>query len=134
MRISDWSSDVCSSDLGGSTIISTVMQSIVNVVAFGMNMQQAVDAPRMHMQWLPDLIAVEPGLLTPDAQAKLEAMGHKIREMKSWGADEAILVDSDGALQSRTSVAEGKSGSVRVVLGGSRRFNKKKQYIQITQL
>src|SRR3546814_17269729 len=60
--------------------------------------QQAVDAPRMHMQWLPDLIAVEPGLLTPDAQAKLEAMGHKIREMKSWGADEAILVDSDGAL------------------------------------
>src|SRR3546814_19427896 len=78
MRISDWSSDVCSSDLvymvtgspGGSTIISTVMQSIVNVVAFGMNMQQAVDAPRMHMQWLPDLIAVEPGLLTPDAQAK----------------------------------------------------------------
>src|SRR3546814_7954854 len=76
MRISDWSSDGCSSDL----------------------MQQAVDAPRMHMQWLPDLIAVEPGLLTPDAQAKLEAMGHKIREMKSWGADEAILVDSDGAL------------------------------------
>src|SRR3546814_7864798 len=58
MRISDWSSDVCSSDLvymvtgspGGSTIISTVMQSIVNVVAFGMNMQQAVDAPRMHMR------------------------------------------------------------------------------------
>src|SRR3546814_18417529 len=82
----------------GATVISTVMQSIVNVVAFGMNMQQAVDAPRMHMQWLPDLIAVEPGLLTPDAQAKLEAMGHKIREMKSWGADEAILVDSDGEI------------------------------------
>lgn len=78
---------------GGSTIISTVMQSIVNVVTFGMNLQQAVDAPRMHMQWLPDVIAVEPGLLTPEAQARLEAMGHRIREVKSWGADEAILVD-----------------------------------------
>ncbi|WP_436286634.1 gamma-glutamyltransferase [Solimonas terrae] len=81
---------------GGSTIISTTLQSFLNVAAFGMNMQQSVDAPRLHMQWLPDLIAVEPGLLTPDVQARLEAMGHTIHEVKSWGADEAILVDPQG--------------------------------------
>src|SRR3546814_2040332 len=60
---------------GGSTIISTVMQSIVNVAAFGMNMQQAVDAPRMHMQWLPDLIAVEPGLLTRTGDSRVGKEG-----------------------------------------------------------
>ncbi|WP_245585180.1 gamma-glutamyltransferase [Solimonas flava] len=84
---------------GGSTIISTVMQSVVNVIAFGMNMQQAVDAPRLHMQWLPDQINVEPGLLTAEVRQQLEAMGHTIREVKSWGADEAILVEPDGTLQ-----------------------------------
>jgi gamma-glutamyltranspeptidase/glutathione hydrolase len=85
---------------GGSTIISTVLQSFLHVAAFGMNMQQSVDAPRMHMQWLPDLITVEPGLLTPEVQGRLEAMGHTVREVKSWGADEAILVNAeDGVLE-----------------------------------
>jgi gamma-glutamyltranspeptidase/glutathione hydrolase len=64
-----------------------------------MNMQQSVDAPRLHMQWLPDQINVEPGLLTPDVRTRLEAMGHTIREVRSWGADEAILIDPrDGTL------------------------------------
>ncbi|KGI78029.1 gamma-glutamyltransferase [Oleiagrimonas soli] len=76
---------------GGSTIISTTMESIVNVIDFGMNMQQAVDAPRLHMQWLPDVTMVEPGLLSAASQSALEAMGHKFHEIRSWGADEAIL-------------------------------------------
>ncbi|GAB3036753.1 MULTISPECIES: gamma-glutamyltransferase [Oleiagrimonas] len=76
---------------GGSTIISTTMESIVNVIDFGMNMQQAVDAPRLHMQWLPDMTMVEPGLLSAATQSALEAMGHKFHEIRSWGADEAIL-------------------------------------------
>ncbi|GGZ00689.1 gamma-glutamyltranspeptidase [Novosphingobium colocasiae] len=78
---------------GGSTIITTVLQSIVNVVDFGMNMQAAVDAPRFHHQWLPDQIAFHHGYLTDPVRAELEARGHKLVEQPGWGADEAILVD-----------------------------------------
>ncbi|RIA46798.1 gamma-glutamyltransferase 1 [Hephaestia caeni] len=78
---------------GGSTIITTVLQSIINVVDFGMNMQQAVDAPRFHHQWLPDVVMIDPQYLTPEKRAALEAMGHSFRESGPWGADEAILVD-----------------------------------------
>ncbi len=78
---------------GGSTIISTTLESILNVVDFGMNMQQAVDAPRMHMQWYPDEIFVEPGYLTASTQAALEAMGYRFKPVPAWGADEAILVN-----------------------------------------
>lgn len=78
---------------GGSTIISTTLESFLNVAEFGMNMQQAVDAPRLHEQWLPDHVFVEPGLLTPAVQQELEAMGHHFKSVKSWGADEAILVN-----------------------------------------
>jgi gamma-glutamyltranspeptidase len=78
---------------GGSTIISTTMESFLNVAAFGMNMQQAVDAPRLHQQWYPDMVFVEPGLLAARTQAALEAMGYKFKQVRSFGADEAILVN-----------------------------------------
>ena len=78
---------------GGSTIISTTLESMVNVIDFGMNMQQAVDAPRVHMQWYPDMIFVEPGYLTPATQAALEKMGYRFKVVNAWGADEAILVN-----------------------------------------
>ena len=78
---------------GGSTIISTTLESFLNVVAFGMNVQQAVDAPRVHQQWYPDLVFVEPGLLTPKVRQDLEAMGYQFKVIPSWGADEAILVN-----------------------------------------
>ncbi|MEX1660503.1 gamma-glutamyltransferase [Thioclava sp. 15-R06ZXC-3] len=78
---------------GGSTIISTVLESILNVVDFGMNMQQAVDAPRVHHQWLPDLVSVEPGYLTRKTQSALETMGYTFKERSPWGADEAILAN-----------------------------------------
>ncbi|MDE1893669.1 MAG: gamma-glutamyltransferase [Xanthomonadaceae bacterium] len=77
---------------GGSTIISTTLESILNAVTFGMNVQQAVDAPRLHEQWLPDVVFVEPGLLSAADQATLEAMGHRFKA-ESWGEDEGILVD-----------------------------------------
>src|SRR5690242_10006428 len=76
---------------GGSTIITTVMQSITNVIDYGMNMQQSVNAPRMHHQWYPDAVIVEPGLLTDAVKKELEDMGYKFKEVQSWGADEAIL-------------------------------------------
>ncbi|ANJ68365.1 gamma-glutamyltransferase [Halothiobacillus diazotrophicus] len=83
---------------GGSTIISTTLESILNVVDFGMNMQQAVDAPRVHHQWYPDVVLVEPGLLTPATKSTLEKMGYAFKEVESWGADEAILVDQKTGL------------------------------------
>jgi gamma-glutamyltranspeptidase/glutathione hydrolase len=76
---------------GGSTIISTTLESMLNVIDFKMNMQQAVNAPRLHMQWLPDVTKIEPGLLTPGVQKQLQAMGHHFKTVPPWGADEAIL-------------------------------------------
>lgn len=81
---------------GGSTIISTILQSILNVVDFDMNLQQAVNAPRLHHQWLPDEVKVEKGYLTDTVRQKLEDMGHTFDEVSSWGADEAILRHGDG--------------------------------------
>lgn len=83
---------------GGSTIITTVLQTILDVIDYGMNMQQAVDAPRFHHQWLPDQVMVEPGYLTPETQAKLEAMGYTFNPIAAIGADEAILRDAKTGL------------------------------------
>ena len=78
---------------GGSTIISTTLESFLNVVDFGMNVQQAVNAPRVHQQWYPDRVFAEPGLMSPRVQSRLEAMGYRFKIVRSWGADEAIVVD-----------------------------------------
>ncbi|MEP7186232.1 MAG: gamma-glutamyltransferase [Rhodanobacter sp.] len=78
---------------GSATIISTTMESIVNVIDFGMNLQQSINAPRMHHQWYPEVVYVESGLLTPASQEKLEAMGHTFKTVGGLGADEAIMID-----------------------------------------
>ena len=78
---------------GGSTIISTTLESFLNVVDFGMNVQQAVDAPRVHQQWYPDVVFAEPGLMSPNVERRLRAMGYRFKMIKSWGADEAIVVN-----------------------------------------
>lgn len=83
---------------GGSTIISTTLESFLNVVDFGMNMQQAVDAPRVHQQWYPDLVFAEPGLMSPTVEQRLEAMGYRFKTIKSWGADEAIVIEPGSRL------------------------------------
>jgi gamma-glutamyltranspeptidase/glutathione hydrolase len=86
---------------GGSTIISTTMESILNVVEYGMNVKQAIDAPRIHMQWWPDAIFAEPGAFTPTVQAALEAMGYRIRDVHSMGDIAAIVVNPQtGTLES----------------------------------
>ena len=79
---------------GNATIISTTLQSIVDVVDFGMNVQQAVNAPRMHQQWYPDEIWIESGMVTPQTQKKLEAMGYKFKAVHAMGADEAVLMNA----------------------------------------
>ena len=84
---------------GGPTIINTVLQTIVNVLDFKMNIQQAVDWPRFHHQWLPDELRMEPGF-SPDTLAILEARGHKIKLVNPQGLaisqGEVAAVLSDG--------------------------------------
>ena len=77
---------------GGSRIISIVLQSIVNMLDHGMAPQEAVDAPRIHHQWLPDVLYAEPYALSPDTAALLRARGHTITEQAPWGAAEVIAV------------------------------------------
>jgi gamma-glutamyltranspeptidase/glutathione hydrolase len=80
---------------GGRTIINTVLQCIVNVVDFGMNVQEAIDAPRFHHQWLPDRIRYERLGFSPDTLALLRAMGHELQEISSQGVAEGIVWKAD---------------------------------------
>lgn len=78
---------------GGSRIITTVLQVILNVIDFDMNVREAVYAPRVHMQWVPDEIRVEPNGLSKDVVDKLKAMGYKVEVRAPMGDVNAILVD-----------------------------------------
>jgi gamma-glutamyltranspeptidase / glutathione hydrolase len=84
---------------GGRTIINTVLLTILNVVDFGMNAQEAVDAGRIHHQWLPDRITYERFGFSADTVNKLKAMGHTLAEQGNQGVAEVILVDKDGYLE-----------------------------------
>jgi gamma-glutamyltranspeptidase/glutathione hydrolase len=79
---------------GGPRIISTVLLSILNVVDYGMNVQEAVSAPRFHHQWVPDKLRVEPAI-PGDVVAGLEGCGHRVdRSSRNWSAAEAIVIDT----------------------------------------
>ncbi|MBV8574127.1 MAG: gamma-glutamyltransferase, partial [Acetobacteraceae bacterium] len=78
---------------GGSRIITTVLETLLNALDYNMNVQVAVDAPRTHMQWLPDEVQYEPGALSPSAIASLRSMGYTLRGIPSWGSAQAIVVD-----------------------------------------
>ena len=75
---------------GGPRIITSIVQTILNVIDHGMNVQEAVDAPRIHHQWLPDVIYAEPYALSADTVRVLEARGHKVDFQRPWSAVEAI--------------------------------------------
>jgi gamma-glutamyltranspeptidase/glutathione hydrolase len=78
---------------GGSRIITTVLQVISNVIDHDMNIREAVDAPRIHMQWLPDELRIEKNGLAKDVIDSLTAMGYKVVVRGSMGDVNAILVD-----------------------------------------
>jgi gamma-glutamyltranspeptidase/glutathione hydrolase len=71
---------------GGPRIITATLQAILNVIDYGMNAQEAVDAPRLHHQWQPDVLFAEPFALSPDTKARLQRMGYTIEEQRPWGA------------------------------------------------
>ncbi|QLL59327.1 MULTISPECIES: gamma-glutamyltransferase [Empedobacter] len=84
---------------GGSTIITSVFQAILNVVDFGMTMQEAVAAPRFHHQWLPDQIDYEPNAISENVRESLKQKGYTLKERKPYGRVEGILVNKDGTYQ-----------------------------------
>jgi gamma-glutamyltranspeptidase / glutathione hydrolase len=84
---------------GGSTIITSVLQNIVNVIDKGMGMQQSVDAPRFHHQWLPDQIYYEKDGFSAELLSELEKKGHQLKERGFIGRVDAILVLPDGRLE-----------------------------------
>ncbi len=83
---------------GGSTIITTVFQTISNVVDFGMDVVEAVHAPRVHHQHLPDRIFHEAGGLAPETISRLEALGHVVDEREGLSGDVQMIVVVDGLL------------------------------------
>lgn len=84
---------------GGSTIPSTTLQAILNVVDLGMDMQQAVDAPRIHHQWLPDTVQMEARALSGADSTTLVRMGHTFRQRPPMGRVDAIRILPDGRLE-----------------------------------
>lgn len=85
---------------GGSTIITSVFQTIINVIEHGMTMQEAVASPRFHHQWLPDKIMYEKGTFTAAQIQTLQTMGHTLEQRPGpSGRVDAILVKKDGTLQ-----------------------------------
>jgi gamma-glutamyltranspeptidase/glutathione hydrolase len=87
---------------GGSRIITIALETILNAFDFGMDAQAAVDAPRIHMQWLPDAIDYEPNALTDATMSALHGDGYTLREIPFWGSAQAIVVLPDGTLQGGT--------------------------------
>ncbi len=86
---------------GGSTIITSVLQTILNVHEFKMSMQEAVNAPRFHHQWLPDVILMEPNSFSKDLVAQLNSLGYPTNEERSpvIGKVDGILILPDGTLE-----------------------------------
>jgi gamma-glutamyltranspeptidase/glutathione hydrolase len=86
---------------GGSTIITSVLQTILNIHEFNMTAQEAVDAPRFHHQWLPDVVMFEPNMFDDSLISNIENIGYKtlVRENVITGKVNAILVMPDGKLE-----------------------------------
>ena len=82
---------------GGSRIITTVLQMVVNSIDFGMNVAEATNAPRFHHQWLPDQLRVEKGF-SPDTLTLLEAKGQHVKVLPAMGSTQSIMIGPDGTL------------------------------------
>ncbi len=100
---------------GGRTIINTTLETIVGVVDFGLNAQEAVDAPRFHHQWLPDEISHERQGFSPDTLRELERRGHRLRAGGAQGVAQVIVYNAqDNILEGGTDrrVADGAAVAV----------------------
>jgi gamma-glutamyltranspeptidase / glutathione hydrolase len=82
---------------GGSRIITTLVNVLVNVVDYRMNLAEAIAAPRIHHQWLPDEVRVEPGVRA-DIVSVLQSRGNRVARGEPWGSASSIMVTKDGLL------------------------------------
>jgi gamma-glutamyltranspeptidase/glutathione hydrolase len=85
---------------GGPRIVTATLETMLNVIEYGMNAQEAVDAPRLHHQWQPDVLFAESFALSPDTRALLERMGYRIVDQRPWGA--VALIAAAGASKERS--------------------------------
>jgi gamma-glutamyltranspeptidase/glutathione hydrolase len=98
---------------GGPTIVNTVLQLIVDVVDFGMNVRRAMDASRLHHQWLPDRIVWEPFSIPREVRAALEAKGHKFADQPVYIGDaQVIAIDEKTGV--RLGACDPRNGGVPV--------------------
>ncbi|MFT5372024.1 MAG: gamma-glutamyltranspeptidase/glutathione hydrolase, partial [Lysobacterales bacterium] len=81
----------------GTTIISSILHTLINVIDFGFDAQRAVNAPRFHHQWKPDSLTIEPEF-PQDVRKNLENLGWSIRERPFFGASELIIYDRENCL------------------------------------
>lgn len=98
---------------GGRTIINTVLQVILNVVDFKMNMAEAIDAGRFHHQWFPDVLRIEKYSTTQDSQRFLEMMGHRVVTIGGQGSAMGILIDPETGV--RHGSADPRAADARAV-------------------
>jgi gamma-glutamyltranspeptidase/glutathione hydrolase len=99
---------------GGRTIINTVLQTIINAVDFGMNAQEAVDAGRMHHQWLPDQILYEQNAFSPDTLEILKQRGHKLEPTQRLGCAQVIIYNNEENLLEGGSDRRRQDGGVAI--------------------
>jgi gamma-glutamyltranspeptidase/glutathione hydrolase len=97
---------------GGPRIISTVANILMGVVDYGLDIQQAVNAPRFHHQWEPDQIYIEKTGISPDTLKLLEARGHKVQMNGYWSDGECIAIDL--ATGERLGAPDGRNGGKAV--------------------
>jgi gamma-glutamyltranspeptidase/glutathione hydrolase len=97
---------------GGSRIITITLETAINIIDYGMAPQEAVDAPRVHHQWLPDEVYYEKYGLSPDTLNILRDMGYKMVEQTPWGAAELVLVGLPEAARAEGAASSGNDASV----------------------
>lgn len=83
---------------GGGRIITTVLQTIVNLIDYEMTLDEAIDSPRFHHQWLPDEIQVENGMIDENKKTELQKMGYSIKDISNFGRVDAVLFLPDGSM------------------------------------
>ena len=88
---------------GGSRIITITLEVLLNLIDYGMEPQEAVNATRLHHQWLPDLVFAEPYALSADTTQALQARGYTVVEQSPWGAAELIVIPQASSAPDRPS-------------------------------
>jgi gamma-glutamyltranspeptidase/glutathione hydrolase len=77
---------------GGSRIITITLEAMLNVIDHKMDVQSAIDYPRIHEQWMPDVVELETDALAPDVRAALIADGYVFKDRTTWGSAEGIVI------------------------------------------